>query len=134
MVFQRNFIVLTLIFLLFACIGEQTGLTMSVQQLQSRIENAESPLILDVRSKKEYEKGHIQGAVHIPIKQLTDRLSIISDKKSEEIVVYCYVGPRARKVEEILSTNGFSNVIQLTGHFKAWKEANLPIVNSDESG
>ena len=129
MIFQRFFSLFTLFLCLVACTAQQNDSAITPEELHSSIKNNELSVILDVRSKKEFKKGHLAGAIHIPLKQLPDRLSQLSDKQSEQIVVYCYAGPRAEKAIKILKQSGFSNAVELKGHYKAWKEAELPIEN-----
>jgi len=57
-------------------------------ELAELIQTDEAPLILDVRSSKEYSEGHIPGAVNIPYDQLADHLSDLHAAKTDEIVDY----------------------------------------------
>ncbi len=74
--------------------------------------------ILDVRQPKEYETGHIPGAVLAPLPDLTDHLSRIDQDKP--VLVYCAVGGRSRVAAQLLSGQGFKNIINLSGGFKSW--------------
>lgn len=114
------------LFALFACSSSNDGF-VSVEELHNRISNNHSPILLDVRSEKEFKQGYIEGAIHIPIKQLPKQLSQLEDKKNDEIVVYCHGGPRARKAIKLLNESGFTQVIELKEHYKGWKKAGLPI-------
>lgn len=116
--------------LLTACDVNNEAEAISVDQLQQRIETGNAPVILDVRTNKEYDKGHIQGAMHIPLKQLPDRLDELSTFKINEVVVYCYSGKRADKAIKILKGSGFNRVIDLTGHYQDWVKQELPIANN----
>ncbi len=106
---------------------------ISQDQLLSLQAAAKAPqfIVLDVRSDEEYMSGHIPNAVNINHDQLTDKLSLLSQKlagdKSTLIVVHCRSGRRAAMAEEILRDNGFSQVRHLTGDIKAWQQNNLPI-------
>jgi len=66
-------------------------------------------LILDVRTKNEYATGHIQGAVNIPVEQLSNSLGKLKDKK-KVIITCCASGMRSASAKGILTSNGFSNV------------------------
>ena len=80
---------------------------------------SESFTILDVRQQGEYESGHIPGSKLIPLPDLNDRMDEIDAKKPT--IVYCAVGGRSRVAAQMLAGNGFSEVINLSGGFKAWK-------------
>ncbi|BBO84441.1 sulfurtransferase [Desulfosarcina ovata subsp. sediminis] len=78
----------------------------------------EDVTILDVRQPKEYESGHIPGAVLAPLPGLTDHLDKID--KNKPVMVYCAVGGRSRVAAQLLSGQGFKNILNLSGGFKAW--------------
>jgi NADPH-dependent 2,4-dienoyl-CoA reductase/sulfur reductase-like enzyme/peroxiredoxin family protein/rhodanese-related sulfurtransferase/TusA-related sulfurtransferase len=77
--------------------------------------------ILDVRLPEEYQLGHIENAVNIPLHTL--RAAINKIPVDKEIVVYCGVGLRAYLAERILRQNGLSNVSNLSGGWKTWESA-----------
>jgi rhodanese-related sulfurtransferase/rubrerythrin len=79
---------------------------------------ADEVTILDVRQPGEYAQGHIPGARLIPLPQLSDRMNEIP--KDSTTLVYCAVGGRSRLAAQMLSGKGFSEILNLTGGFKAW--------------
>jgi rhodanese-related sulfurtransferase len=96
-------------------------------ELAEQIQSSQAPLILDVRSKKEYAEGHIPGAVNIPHDQLDSRLSEIDAAKTHEIVVHCRSGYRAEIAAKILIEAGYSDVYDLDGHMNGWQSGGYPI-------
>lgn len=74
--------------------------------------------LLDVRQPKEYEEGHVPGAVLIPIAQLRDRLNELDPKCPT--IVYCAIGGRSRAGASILQDEQFDTVYNMKGGFKAW--------------
>ena len=122
---------LSAIFLLsgVALAGEQAA-DISGVELREQQNSGSPPVILDVRSDAEFERGHIPGAVHIPYDELRARFGEIPASSSDTIVVYCAVGPRARRGERTLLQNGFGHVLHLNGGFRAWEEAGHPIERS----
>jgi rhodanese-related sulfurtransferase len=87
----------------------------------------ENVFLLDVRTKREYDSGHIAGATLIPHKQVAMRLDELAKYRDRRIVVYCEVGARARKVLNILNEAGFENLGLLEGDMRAWRKSNLPV-------
>ncbi len=71
-------------------------------------------LVLDVRTPGEYQAGHYDGAVNIPVQELETRLGEIKDKK-RAIVVYCASGMRSANAAKILTGAGFSDVTNAGG-------------------
>ena len=72
--------------------------------------NADEVLVIDVRSKEEWDSGHVDRAVHIPHTEIAERISEVTDNRDAKIVVYCAVGGRAGKAKATLETLGFTNV------------------------
>ena len=85
------------------------------------------PLILDVRSRREYAAGHVPTALNIPYKELAGRLDQLGFEKSDEVVVYCQNGKRALLAEKVLAQAGYTNVKSLQGQMRAWHGGGYPI-------
>jgi len=95
--------------------------SITAEELAEKIQFSQAPLILDVRSKEEYAEGYILGALNIPHAEFLGRLSEIDAAQTDEIVVYCRSGYRARIAEKILIEAGYSDVRDLAGHMNTWK-------------
>jgi rhodanese-related sulfurtransferase len=96
--------------------------TMTVHELRERLDGASKPLVLDVRRDDEFARGHIEGALHIPLNELPQRLQELEPHRHAEIVVNCAVGGRSAKACQFLAGEGFSNVANLLGGFVEWQE------------
>lgn len=70
-------------------------------------------LLLDVRTGPEFESGHIEGALNIPVQALAERMGEL--EKNRNIVVYCRSGMRSASAAKILKKAGFSEVLNLGG-------------------
>lgn len=116
-----------LLLLAAACAGAhpQVG-HISPAELEKRIEAGNAPVVLDVRTPAEYEAGHIPGAINIPHTELASRLGELGPDHDEEIVVHCQSGRRASMAEGVLHDAGFERILDLDGHWKAWKEGGYP--------
>lgn len=77
-------------------------------------------IVVDVRSRKEYGRGHIEGSLNIPIDELNEGFHLLSDKQ-QPIITCCASGFRSASAQNILKLNGFVHVynggswIELTG-------------------
>lgn len=89
------------------------------------ITNDEDYIILDVRTQDEYNEGHLDKALLIPV----DDLEKVVDKlpKEKPIIVYCRSGVRSRKAAEILVENGFSEVYDMGGILD-WQKEGFPVI------
>ncbi len=74
----------------------------------------EGALLLDVRTVDEFNQGHIEGAMNVPVQELEKRLAEVGDKK-RPVVVYCRSGKRSEQAKGILSAAGWEKVENLGG-------------------
>lgn len=103
------------------------GQSISAQQLVDLV-NREDALVLDVRDKKEYDAGHIVGAVNIPYSALEGRLDEIKKHQERPLVVACRMGQHSGAAGTLLRKSGFADVRRLTGGIAEWRNQNLPVV------
>ena len=97
-------------------------ITISVEQLNERINAGEKLHILDVREPHENVEFNIGGTL-VPLGKIqTMQLDDIEEWKNEEIIVYCRSGNRSGQACLILEAAGFSNVKNLTGGMLLWRE------------
>ncbi|HUP40690.1 MAG TPA: PQQ-binding-like beta-propeller repeat protein [Vicinamibacterales bacterium] len=100
---------------------------MSPVELANAIASGTAPVVVDVRSKREFDSGHVPGAIHLPFWKIGRQSEKLSTTPEQPIVVYCGHGPRAYIAAAALRQCGFMNVAYLTGHMKKWKEMKLPL-------
>lgn len=96
---------------------------ISAEALLTRIESGAAPVILDVRSRSEFARGHVPGARHIPFWRVSRRIGELSIPRDTELVVYCGHGPRAAIAGRALRRRGFTRITYLEGHFTRWRGA-----------
>jgi CoA-disulfide reductase len=84
--------------------------------------NRENTILLDVRSEIEFNSGHLEGALNIPVDNLRERLDELD--KSKEIIAYCQVGLRGYIAARILSQHGYK-VKNITGGYKSISSLNF---------
>ena len=82
-------------------------------------------IIVDVREDDEWNDEHIAGALHIPLKQLNDRVSELQTYKDTTIITQCKSGVRSVKALELLKAAGFTKVYSMDGGIKAWDQQGL---------
>ena len=79
---------------------------------------ADGALLLDVRTKAEFDQAHIPGAINISVAELKGRLSELGDKQ-RPVVVYCRSGNRSGRAKRMMEAAGFADVRNL-GPMTAW--------------
>ncbi len=83
-------------------------------------------VFLDVREPEEWQAGHIQDAVHIPLADLPARIGELSP--DDEIVVVCRSGGRSARAVAWLNSNGF-DVLNLDGGMASWATSGKKMVS-----
>ncbi len=122
----NQLVALSFIFLA-ACSSAEKAATISQQELMARISDNSAPTVLDVRTAEEFNSGHVPGAIHVPYNDYQKALKNLALKNTDELVVYCEKGGRAKKVENYLEGQGFGEVRHLEGDMSGWREASLPV-------
>jgi sulfur-carrier protein adenylyltransferase/sulfurtransferase len=87
---------------------------------------ADSPALVDVREREEWDEGHLPGAVHVPRSHLESRIESAVPDRSRPVVVYCASGNRSAFAAKTLEELGYENVVSLAGGFTDWKRNGLP--------
>ena len=83
--------------------------------------------VLDVRSKKEFEAGHIPGAMNLDIKAADFDQKIAELQKDRVYLVHCAAGVRSARACDKMSRGGFPHLIDLAPGFKGWERAGKQI-------
>lgn len=91
---------------------------VSVVQLDQLRKTNHSHLLLDVRDPSEVRTAAIDGALHIPMNQVSARVHELP--RDREVIVMCHHGQRSERVAAMLRAKGFNNVKNLIGGIDAW--------------
>lgn len=97
------------------------GANMSPEEARNFMTShpGDSYQILDVRQPKEYEQGHLAGALLMPVKEVTTRVAELDREKT--VLVYCHSGVRSKAACQLLLAEGFKDVYNMSGGIIAWK-------------
>lgn len=71
-----------------------------------KMKEVEGAVLLDVRAEDEYQEGHVEGSINIPL----NKLAAISLPKETPLFVYCLAGGRAEKAVKFLKKAGYDAV------------------------
>jgi rhodanese-related sulfurtransferase len=100
----------------------------AVNTLQAtQLINRENALVLDVREPAAYAAGHILGAKNLPLGELEKRIEELDKHKKKPVIVACDTGMSSGRAVKVLKARGFENVVNLSGGFRAWLQASLPM-------
>lgn len=86
----------------------------------------EQPLLLDVREPWEWDTARIEGAQHIPMRDVPARIAEID--RGRDVVAVCHHGGRSQQVAMFLEKSGFTKVHNLQGGVDGWSRSVDPSV------
>jgi len=111
----------------YAACNIVTGRMPVIQWREMQAVNSNEVTILDVRTNEETAGGKIiQGSLNIPLDELRERLNEIPADKP--VYIYCAVGLRGYLALQILTQRGFSHVKNLSGGYKTYYMATVPVI------
>lgn len=90
-------------------------------QVKEMIEKNQFDLIIDLRDNENYHKGHLPGAINIPINEIPDKLNFLDLYKKKSIILYCGIGSKSVSVGKVLIINGFEKIYSLSNGIKGYK-------------
>lgn len=96
--------------------------SISMEEGRKIIESENDYIILDVRTKEEYDDGHIPGAINVANEDISTSMQSIEQlpDKKRKILVYCRSGNRSKQAAKKLAALGYSNVVEFGGIIE-WK-------------
>jgi len=114
---RKTLFIISILFFPLALIA-QSPEEITFEWLAQEIEENEALLVLDVRTEREYNSGHIPGAKLLPYDQIGEVLP--GEDKKQPIVVYCRSGNRSAIAKASLERLGYTNVVDFGGLYR-WK-------------
>jgi molybdopterin/thiamine biosynthesis adenylyltransferase/rhodanese-related sulfurtransferase len=94
---------------------------VSAGELEQLQQTSPDTVVVDVRETNEWDEGFIPGAVHVPRGFLESRIEAAIPDHDARVVVYCAGGSRSALAVKTLESMGYTNAINMTGGFQAWK-------------
>ena len=102
---------------------------IDTEQLKMMLDKKEAFVLVDARTKEEYEEAHIPGAVNIPDKQFEELLLTLPADKSSILVIYCngVKCGKSKKVAQKATAAGYTNIILYGEGFPVWEEKDMKV-------
>jgi rhodanese-related sulfurtransferase len=126
--YNINILILLNIFLIVVPMQSDQVKSISKEHLKRIIDSGERFVLLDVRSKEDFDKEHIAGAKSLPLDEVNAKAQQTL-KPSDQIIVYCdsYICSASTSAYKLLMRMGFGNVRDFKGGIREWKLAGLPV-------
>ncbi|MFB3788349.1 MAG: rhodanese-like domain-containing protein [bacterium] len=107
---------------------------LDADEVMRRIDEG-SAIVLDAREAKEYQLGHLPGAINLPVTDFDAVYGEIGESLPRDypIIVYCQGGPceESHQLLDLLSLREFQDLYLYPGGWLEWKERGLPVETSD---
>ncbi len=108
-------------FALSGCMSSSTFKEIKAQDLQTMLNAKETMTLVDVREARDYNNGHIPGAINIPITLFSERYQEL--KPNDKIVLICYSGQSSKSAAQFLLGKKYTNVSSVSGGMMDWSGA-----------
>ena len=125
---------MALVVMLCSCKDSEKFKNITPDEAAEMMATESGYVIVDVRGKEEYDKGHIPGAINVPIDSLkqdirnNEAIPELADKK-KVYLIYCRSGRRSNEAAKLLSSFGYKHIYEFGGIID-WKgeiEASKPV-------
>ncbi|MGO0987880.1 rhodanese-like domain-containing protein [Clostridioides difficile] len=87
--------------------------TIDKNQLKEMVKNEKDILLLDVRTKDEFNESKIENAINISLQELINNIDDIYEYKDKKVIVYCRSGHRSVTACNLLAEEGFKDLYNL---------------------
>lgn len=111
--------------------GDKGGDILSAAELKGALDKKDDFVLVDVRTPEEYEAGHLDGSMLVPLDTLERNAENVLTDKNKKLYVYCRTGRRSAEAVGILKNKGYTNVYDVSGGITAWQASGYPISKSD---
>ena len=107
---------------------------ISPGEVVKKVRSGADVILLDVRTKEEYEEIHLENAVLLPVQELSQdslaRIGLGEDAKDKEIIIYCRSGARSKTAYDIMKSLGYTNIKSIGGGMIHWQEDKYPLTET----
>ena len=119
---MKKLIFLLLAVMLLTACGQDTEndqgavyVNITAEEAKQIMDSEEDYIILDVRTREEYDEGHIPGATQISHEEIAEKAEKVLTDKEQLILVYCRSGRRSKIAAEALVELGYTNIKEFGG-------------------
>ena len=114
----------------FAFAAEKKFTTVSTDELRAMLDEKKPLVLIDARTKEEYQEAHITSAISIPEKNFDDNVALLPTDKSALLVIYCngVKCGKSKKAAVKADAKGYKNILLYSEGYPVWEEKGLKIV------
>lgn len=112
---QILLVVFAVILIGFIFYNVSSSLAIGPEDAKRKLKRGEFDAIVDVRTDTEWNTGHVPLAIHVPTKEIAEKLPQRVPDKNARILFYCNTSTRARMAAEQAQAMGYKNIRYLLG-------------------
>lgn len=102
-----------------------------VETVKARLDRGDDFLLIDTREDREWNNGHLPGAIHIGKGVIERDIEAKVPDTDREMILYCGGGYRSALAADNLTKMGYTRAISMDGGFRGWKDAGHEIVTDE---
>ena len=111
----------------FSSQGLKGGPEVSVTDAAALLKGDPRPVVIDLRTRMDYEQGHLAGAISVPAAEFKERVESLKLPKIDPVILYDSDEARARDATRHLYESGYQGGLTLKGGIDAWRAAGQPV-------
>ena len=118
---KKLILILLAVMMLTACGQDKENdqgavyVNITAEEAKQIMDSEDGYIILDTRTREEYDEGHIPGAIVISHEEITEKAEEVLTDKDQLILVYCRSGRRSKIAAEALVELGYTNIKEFGG-------------------
>jgi rhodanese-related sulfurtransferase len=125
---MRKLLLLVLLVTGLSACAQKGGTNLDVNQVSEMLAENPDIVLIDVRTPKEFNQGHLDGAKLINFYDPNFQGEVEKLDSAKKYVVYCRSGGRSAKSVNAMKKMGFKDVYNMSGGVLAWQGADLELV------
>lgn len=102
-----------------------------VETVKARLDRGDDFLLIDTREDREWNKGHLPGAIHIGKGVIERDIEAKVPDTDREMILYCGGGYRSALAADNLTKMGYTRAISMDGGFRGWTQAGYEVVTDE---
>ena len=95
-------------------------LEIAPQDVRQRLDDGDPLVLLDCRTQDEWNICHLEGAMLIPLQEISLRIHELEMHRATPIIVYCHKGARSMVIARLLRHSGYTDVLSMSGGIDRW--------------
>lgn len=126
LLFAATIVVLVILMMIELIRNKRNIFQLSPLQVTQKI-NHDNALVVDIRDKESYQKGHITSSLSIPLQDFKTLSQKLAKHKARSLIFVCTTGAESQKIAAQWLKQGY-NAYSLAGGIRSWNDAQMPLV------